>query len=428
MASRDHKNMAMTLVRRSLLAGLILAPTVSRLQAQPMSWKFDFGKAPKPGFQSVDPAAVYSPQAGFGFEPVGQGALFSVTVPEGNYRVTVELGGGAASDTTVKAESRRLMLESIKTAKGKTQRRDFIVNVRNATLTPPPLNAPGFASVATNDREVGSFSWDDKLTLEFVGPAPSVARVEIEPVVVPTVYLAGDSTVTDQRSEPGASWGQMFTRYFKPDIAIANHAESGETMKSFITGRRLDKVLSGMKPGDFLMIQFAHNDSKVNWPQTHAEAATTYRDYLKVFIGEARRRGATPILLTPPHRRNFNAEGKINNTHGGYPEAVRAVGKETGVPVIDLLDMTAVLYETLGPTDAPKAFSGNNGSDATHHNNYGAYHLAGFIAEAVRNQVPSLAAHLAPDAPRLDPAKPIPPVQFNLAPSRSRSSERPRGN
>ena len=132
--------------------------------------------------------------------------------------------------------------------------------------------------------------------------------------------------------------------------------------------------------------------------------------------------------MTPPNRRNFNAEGKMNNTHGGYPDAVRAVGKETGVPVIDLFAMSNAFYEALGPADAPKAFSGNNGSDATHHNNYGAYELARAIAEAVKTSVPALAAHLVPGIGTFDPAKPTPPSQFVLAPSRARSSERPRGN
>jgi lysophospholipase L1-like esterase len=417
--------MAATFARRTVLAGLVLMPLASSLRAQTMTWKYDFTASPKAGFQPAPATSAYSPEAGYGFEPSG---LFSVKVPEGNYRVTAEIGGAAASDTTVKAESRRLMLESVRVPAGRTETRTFIVNVRNSRMTPPPVNAPGFDSVATNDREVGSYTWDDKLTFEFVGPAPAVARITIEPVDLPTVYIAGDSTVTDQRSEPGASWGQMLTRFFKPDIAVANHAESGETLKSFITGRRMDKMLSTMKAGDFLMIQFAHNDSKASWPQTYAPADSTYRDYLKVFIGEARRRGATPILVTPPNRRSFGPDGKNRNTHGGYPDAVRAVGKEMGVPVIDLFTMSDAFYEALGPDLAPKAFSGNNGSDATHHNNYGAYELARGISEGIRKSVPALAAHLDPSISGFDPAKPTPPSQFNLAPSRARSSETPRGS
>src|SRR5690606_16298648 len=124
---------------------------------------------------------------------------FSVAVPEGNWRVEVVLGGASAGDTTVKAESRRLMLESVHTAAGETAVRQFIVNVRNASVPAPEQNAPGGSAVVLNDREQGSFTWDDKLTLEFSGPAPAPVFLSIEPVDVPTVLLLGDSTVTDQR-------------------------------------------------------------------------------------------------------------------------------------------------------------------------------------------------------------------------------------
>ena len=103
----------------------------------------------------------------------------------------------------------------------------------------------------------------------------------------------------------------MLPRFFGADIAIANHAESGETLKSFVTELRLDKLLSTLKAGDWVMIQFGHNDQKIQWPQTYAEAATTYRSWLRTYIAEVRRRGATPILVTSPERRNFDAAGHI---------------------------------------------------------------------------------------------------------------------
>jgi len=108
------------------------------------------------------------------------------------------------------------------------------------------------------------------------------------------VFLAGDSTVTDQPGDPGNSWGQMLPRFFGPGVAIANRAESGETLKSFITGLRLDKVLSQIERGDYLFIQFGHNDQKQQWPQTYVNAFTTYKTYLKAYIAEARLRGARP--------------------------------------------------------------------------------------------------------------------------------------
>jgi lysophospholipase L1-like esterase len=90
----------------------------------------------------------------------------------------------------------------------------------------------------------------------------------------------------------------VLPRFFDDGIAIANHAESGETLKSFVTALRLDKLLSTLRAGDWVMVQFGHNDQKTQWPQTFADAATTYRSWLRTYIAEIRRRGATPILVT----------------------------------------------------------------------------------------------------------------------------------
>ena len=418
--------------RRAVLAALAVAPGAWAAEpVKPMrAWAFDFGDGPAAaGHTRVARDAAYDPAVGHGFEPSPAPGpfLFSIAIPEGDYRVTLELGGTIASDTTVKAESRRLMAERIVAKPGKTVTVECVVNVRTPILTAPPPNAPGGVRVALNPREEGAYDWDDKLTLEFCGPVPAVRRLRVEPVTVPVVFLAGDSTVTDQRFEPAASWGQMLPRFFKPDISVANHAESGESLKAFLVERRLDKLLSRIKPGDWLLIQFGHNDQKANWPQTYAEAATTYRDYLKVYIGEARRRGARPVLVTSMHRRKFDAAGKIVDTLGDYPEAVRAVGRETGVPVIDLHAMSAAFYEALGPDNAWKAFN-DGGKDATHHNNYGAYQLAQCVVAGIRTQVPDLAAHLIDSLPPFDPARPPSPDTFVLAASAAHSTEAPRGN
>jgi lysophospholipase L1-like esterase len=349
-------------------------------------------------------------------------------VPEGNYRVTVTLGDAiASSNTTVKAESRRLMLESVATKSGEFVTRSFIVNVRNRFLPAPPKNAPGGTEVKLNEREQGVKDWDDKLTLEFNGSAAKVCSVDVEAVDVPTIFLAGDSTVTDQPMEPGASWGQMLPRFFKPDVVVANHAESGETLKSFLTGLRLDKILSQMKAGDYLFIQFGHNDSKKQWPQTYVEPATTYRAYLKTYIAETKRRGATPVLVTSMQRRTFDAAGKIKNSHGVYPVAVREVAKEEGVALIDLDKMSCAFYEALGPEKAPKAFSAD-GRDATHHNNYGAYELARCVVEGIKTAKLPLVQSLVDGVASFDPARPDDVDTFALPASPGRTNVTPRGN
>jgi lysophospholipase L1-like esterase len=400
----------------------------SYAHAEPRSsWRFDFIQ--------LSPETTYTAERGYGFDrnthpnPTTNAPFyFSSAVPEGNYRVTIQFGDAqSASDNTLKAESRQLLLEKLTTKSGEFATREFIVNVRTPRLDPPEKNAPGGTSVLLNEREIGLLRWDDKLTLEFNGGAPRVHAIAIEPAHVPTIFLAGDSTVTDQPHEPAASWGQMLPRFFKPVVAVANHAESGETLKSFIFGMRLTKVLSQLQPGDYLFIQFGHNDEKKQWPQTYVEASTTYRAYLKTFIAEARLRQATPVLVTPIQRRVFDAHGKIKNTHGDYPAAVREVAREENVALIDLEAMSIVLYEALGPQKSPLAFS-DGGKDITHHDNYGAYELAKCVAQGIRDAKLPLAEWIADDFKGFDPTHPDSPDTFALAASPDRSDERPRGN
>jgi lysophospholipase L1-like esterase len=129
--------------------------------------------------------------------------------------------------------------------------------------------------------------------------------------------------VTDHPSEPTASWGQMLPAMLDAQVTVANYAESGATLKSFLADLRLDKVLMQMKPGDYLLIQFGHNDQKANWPQTYAEAGTTYRAYLAAYIAEARRRGATPFWSPAPSgaismpRAHRALAGRLSRDHAG---------------------------------------------------------------------------------------------------------------
>ena len=192
-----------------------------------------------------EPVAAYSDSKAYGYEPGTNAAslqytngcvhsaspfFLSFAKPEGNYRVTVMLGGiPEAANTTVKAELRRLMLEGVRTKAGETATRTFIVNIRAPQI-------PGGGEVRLKPREKTSeaMAWDNKLTLEFNGEHPSVCVVQVEPAgAIPTIYIAGDSTSTDQPGEPYNSWGQMLTRFFGPSVAIANHGESGETLRVF---------------------------------------------------------------------------------------------------------------------------------------------------------------------------------------------------
>jgi lysophospholipase L1-like esterase len=263
--------------------------------------------------------------------------------------------------------------------------------------------------VKLNERELGIQRWDQKLTLDFMGSSPAVRDLAIEPTSeVPVIYLLGDSTVADQPKGDQASWGQMLPRFFDGTVAIANHAESGETLKSSIFTNRLNKVLSTLSPRDTVLIQFGHNDQKENWPQTFVEAHTTWPAYLRTYLAEIRLRGAMPVLVTSMERRKFSADGRIISTHGDYPQVVRDLAAEERVALIDLQPISVALYEALGPDRSRLAFA-RGGEDGTHHNAYGAYQLALAIAHGIKASAVPVAEHLIEELPHFDPSLTEPP-------------------
>ncbi|HZL57910.1 MAG TPA: rhamnogalacturonan acetylesterase [Bryobacteraceae bacterium] len=402
-----------------------IVTTAGALAADGAALKFAFGSGEAPsGYTRVDPASAYTKEAGYGFEN-GSGSdnpfYFSVAVPEGNYKVTATFGDkNAATVTTVKAELRRLMVEKVVTAPGKFETRAFIVNIRTPRI-------PGAAEVRLKPREKAAeaIAWDDKLTLEFTNSHPAISRLEIEKAdELPTVYIAGDSTSTDQPTEPFNSWGQMLPRFFKPDIAVANHGESGESLRSFFGEQRFEKVMSLIRRGDYLLIQMGHNDQKDTTPG--AGAFTSYKDFLRRMVAAAREKGATPVLITPVNRLTFDADNRIANSLGDFPEAVRQVAKDDGVALIDLNAMSKPFYEALGPVEAHKAFAGK---DTTHHSNYGSYELAKCIVQGIEDAGLPLAKHIVDDFHGFDPAHPDPLDRFDIPAEPLRGpAQRPLGN
>jgi lysophospholipase L1-like esterase len=404
------------------------------LSANALPLKFSFG-APAPGFTFVSPGMVYSKPPGFGFEPgatlksvsgpsenyaIAADNLFyfSATVPEGNYKVTVTLGNpAAAAETTVNAELRRLMLQQIRTGHGQFQTRSFIVNVRQ-----PDISTGGRVHLKEREKTGEAWEWDDKLTLEFIGANPSVSMIEIEKADVPTVFLIGDSTVCDQPAEPFNSWGQMLPRFFKPVVAIANHAESGETIAGSLRAGRFDKIWSQMKKGDYLFVQFGHNDMK----STDPDALQSYTDNLVTIVDKARALGGIPVICTSVSRRTFDADGKITNSFNGYPDAVRTVAREKHVPLIDLQQMTAAFYEALGLEAAVRAFA--NASEHTHHGDYGSYEIAKCVLNGIKQNDLDLARFIIDDFGGFDPSHPDPVDSFTLPKTPSRNARTPVGN
>ena len=372
---------------------------------------------------AISPTVLYSEATGFGYEKNASNEppyYFSIRVPEeGNYRVKVRLGSpSAATTTTIKAELRRLMVERVDTKPGELVTRSFIVNTRRPQI-------PGGGIVKLKDREKASeaWAWDDKLTLEFTNVHPGVAAINIEKAdAIPTLYIVGDSTSTDQPLEPYNSWGQMITAFFKPGIGVANHGESGESLRGFLGELRWAKVMSVLRRGDYLLIQMGHNDQKEKGEGVGAK--TTYKTDLKRMVAEARERGATPIVVTPVNRLTFGSDGKITNSLGEYPEAVRQVAAEEHIALIDLNAMSKRFYEALGPVDAHLAFAGK---DTTHHDNYGSYELAKCVAQGLKDVKSPLAKYLI-DRPRFDPARPDPPASFSIPAEPAAKAEMPYGN
>jgi lysophospholipase L1-like esterase len=388
-------------------------------------------------FDMTKPQPVYNAETGYGYDLVpaptkktpNEPYYFSVKVDDGNYRVRVVLGSKKkAAETTVRAEGRRLMVHNVATKKGKFETYEFVVNKRS-----PQIDEKN--RVRIKDREKDYLAWDDKLTLEFNGDAPAVQSIHIErDDKVPTIYLCGNSTVVDQNSEPWASWGQMITRWFGPEVAISNHAESGLTARTFIAGGRLDKILTTLKPGDLLIAEFGHNDEKEKRPGDGAWYHYVYN--LKIFIDQVRQKGADIVFCTPTQRRAFEADNKtIKNTHGEFPAAMKSVAEREKVPVIDLNLMTKIFFETLGFENSkralvhyPKELYGRELADNTHFNPYGAYEVAKCVVMGMKQLQLPIVKYLRPDWQDFDPAHPDDWQTFKWAPSPMKDIVKPDGN
>ncbi|HUR58060.1 MAG TPA: rhamnogalacturonan acetylesterase, partial [Opitutaceae bacterium] len=334
-----------------------------------------------------------------------------------------------ASITTIKAELRRLMAERISTKPGELRKVTFIVNTRTPAIAATgDIKAGEVKLKAPRETTQEAWAWDDALTLEFGDTRPAVRAIEIEPVDVPTIFLIGDSTVCDQSKEPYNSWGQMVTRFFSPQVAIANHGESGETYRDSIGRRRLDKMLSVMKPGDWMLMQFGHNDQK-QIAAGNGAPFTTYKAEIKTHVDAVRAHGGTPVIISPVERRGFDEQGKVRGSLADYAEASRQAAAELNTPFIDLNAMSKRLYEALGPERSAKAFATPGGRvDNTHHNNFGSYELARCIVQAIRAQNLPLAKFVADDVEGLDPGKPDDPDIFAVPASGDFTNQRPLGD
>lgn len=410
-------------------------------------------------FDMTKPQPVYSDEIGYGYDIVGAPTAksndpfyFSVKVPDGNYRVTVTLGSKKkAAETVVRAECRRLLMDKCVTKKGKFETHTFLINKRAIDI-PAYIGSNGKEVAASKVRikpgEVGSLTWDEKLTLEFNGAAPAVQSIVVEPdTTATTVFLCGNSTVVDQGKEPWASWGQMAPRWFKTytdktnsgvgGVCIANYGESGLTATSFMAQGRLDKILSLLKKGDYVICEFGHNDEKEKGPGTGAYYH--YSVALKKFVDMVRAKGGNIIFCTPTQRRTFDKEQlHVTNSHGDFPAAMKAVAQRENVPLIDLNAETKTLYETMGYEGCKallvhypmgtfpwqqKAFADN-----THFNPFGAYELSKLIVMGLKRINSPLADFLVDDWKDYSPTQPDEQSSFYWPLSPLFDGKKPDGN
>ncbi|MCZ8511083.1 rhamnogalacturonan acetylesterase [Paenibacillus filicis] len=208
------------------------------------------------------------------------------------------------------------------------------------------------------------------------------------------LFIAGDSTAASYPPEqaPMAGWGQLLCTLFDArQVLVCNEAKCGRSSRSFIAEGYFDRIRERIGAGDYLFIQFGHNDQKPGGGFT--DPSGSYPETLARYAAMARDQGAVPVLLTPVERRHFDAEGRLLETHGDYPEAVRRLARELDVPLIDLCLSSRALYESLGPEASKGLFvwlePGEHPNypdgvhDNTHFNERGAREIARLAADGI---------------------------------------------
>lgn len=222
----------------------------------------------------------------------------------------------------------------------------------------------------------------------------------------PTIFMIGDSTMANKQAKafPETGWGQVLGALADTSrIQIDNHARNGRSTKSFTDEGLWAVVVSKIQPGDYVFIQFGHNDEKKDKPNVYARAETSFRINLKRYIDETKAKGGIPVLFTSIVRYDFEPNGKLRDTHGAYIAAAKEVAAENGIPLIDLEAETHLLLEKYGPEAATQLFvhalPGDYDNypegkiDNTHLNRWGAIEVAQLAVKCIKKQIPALASY-----------------------------------
>ncbi|WP_445458115.1 rhamnogalacturonan acetylesterase [Flavobacterium sp. HNIBRBA15423] len=218
-----------------------------------------------------------------------------------------------------------------------------------------------------------------------------------------TIYTIGDSTMANKKNpetNPEFGWGQVLPDFFTENVIIKNHAVNGRSTKSFRELKHWQPVLDSLKPGNYVFIQFGHNDSKDTDPKRYTNPQTSYRYNLMRYVEETRSKGAIPILFSSIARRKFNPEGVLLDSHGNYTLVARMVAQEMNVPFIDMQYLTEKLEESYGLEDSKKLHlhfaKGENSyfpdgkEDNTHLSKLGANEVANLAVKELAIKVEAL--------------------------------------
>ncbi|PYE44266.1 fibronectin type III domain-containing protein [Paenibacillus barcinonensis] len=381
-------------------------------------YRYDFGSgSTAEGYTGVNADGAYTSERGYGFTDVSKvtvqdrgtsdpiksdfatiaaGGQFNVDLPNGDYTVSLIAGDAAgATEIAIDVESMNKVQLNSKAA-GEYLEMSFDIALvdgqMNLVFSGAAANLNALVITKQAGRQAGS---------------------------KPVLYLAGDSTMQTYNPywEPQAGWGQMLPSFFDDSVEIKNHSIGGRSSKSFIFQGRLDEILRMIRPGDYLFVQFGHNDATISVPERYASPAD-YKIYLKTYIDGVRQRGATPILVTPMGRRDFNAStGKFNVSFPEYVQAAKEVAAENNVLLIDLSRLSIEYYDSIGPEAtlsvflhvAPGIYQAfpSGATDNTHFQEYGAIQIARLVAGAVRElDIPLAEAVKDADVPAEVPAKP----------------------
>ena len=193
------------------------------------------------------------------------------------------------------------------------------------------------------------------------GMANAVTQAVLDPAkprTKPVIFVVGDSTSSayQQSERPRAGWGQALPLLLGPQATVFDNAWSGASSKSFADAGKLDRVMSLIQPGDYLLISFGHNDEKVTDPARGTLPDSTFKEYLSRYVDGAKARGGKPVLVTSVERRRFDSFGIAQDSHGAYPQAVRELAAASGTPLVDLTVSSKELWQQLGPEGTTEHF------------------------------------------------------------------------